>query len=454
MNVTKENLTDLMAVIKIELVKDDYEPQVNKILKDYQKQADMPGFRPGKVPFSLIVKKYRTAVLVDEINKIISNELFKYIEDNDLKVLGSPLSDEERQKEIDFDEGENFEFYFDVALAPEIDVVLDNTIAVPKYDIEISDEMIKNYITETQSRLGTVIEPETSEINDYLYGSFVQLDEEGNVLEKGITKSCTIAIDTVAGKTIQKKLIGVKVGDVISFNPMKAMKNETEVATMLGITKEIAKDLKSEFNYTLEKITRHVPAELNEELFAKVFPQDSIHSVAEFEDRIKQDAKISFSADTDRIFSRDVMEALIKKYEFPMADEFLKRWIVATADQQKPITAEQVEKDYDQYAKGMRWQILEALIEKKYEVKITKEDVRAHLMELFLGKAAGNKEVEDRASEFVDKFMANEDNKQQVKSVYDHLIEKALQKVYEDNLLVDVKPITYEDFVKIAYGQN
>lgn len=137
-----------------------------------------------------------------------------------------------------------------------------------------------------------------------------------------------------------------------------------------------------------------------------------------------------------------------------MADEFLKRWIVATADQQKPITAEQVEKDYDQYAKGMRWQILEALIEKKYEVKITKEDVRAHLMELFLGKAAGNKEVEDRASEFVDKFMANEDNKQQVKSVYDHLIEKALQKVYEDNLLVDVKPITYEDFVKIAYGQN
>ncbi|MDR2083468.1 MAG: trigger factor [Bacteroidales bacterium] len=454
MNISREKTNDLTEIIKIEIEKADYEKAVEHKLKDYQKNYNHPGFRPGKVPMSLVKKMVGGRIIADEVDKLVSESLYNYIEEPKIKILGSPLPDMTRQKEIDLDSEEHFEFYFEIALAPEIDVELDKSIVIPEYDIEIEEEVVQKYITDTQTRLGKTIEPEKSELNDYLYGTFVQLSQDGNILENGITHSATVAIDMVTGKTIQKKLIGAKVGDVIVFNPMKAYKNETEVAAMLNIDKEIAKDLKSEFNYTVEKITRREPAELNEELFKQVFPQDDIHSVAEFEDRIRTDAKISLSSETQRKFMQDAIDVIVEKFKFSLNDDFMKRWILATnTSSENKVSPEELEIQYPKYEKGLRWQVIEALLEKKYELKVTREDVRNHLMELFMGKAAGLPEVEERANEFVDKFMSNNENAEQIRSIYDHLMEQNIVRLLKEKVTVEVKNILYKDFIELMYGK-
>ncbi|MDL2239852.1 hypothetical protein LJC73_06600, partial [Bacteroidales bacterium OttesenSCG-928-L14] len=411
--------------------------------------------RPGKVPMSLVKKMVGGPVTAEEIDKLVSESLYNYIEENDIKILGSPLPDSTRQKEVDLENDEKFEFYFEIALAPELDITLDKSITIPEYDIEIEDEVVDKYIKDTQIRLGETIEPEKSEITDYLYGTFVQLDENKEVLENGITASATVAIDMVVGKTIQKKLIGVKVGDVVVFNPMKALKNETEVAAMLNIDKDIAKDMKSEFNYTVEKITRRTPAELNEEFFKKVFPQATIDSRAELEDMIKKDTKISLNAETQRKFMQDAIDILIEKFDFQLNDEFMKRWILATnSSSENKVTPEELDEQYPKYVKGLKWQVIEALIEKKYELKVTKDDIRNHLMELFLGQTAGMPEMEERANEFVDKFMSNRENTEQIRSIFDHLMEQQIVSLLKEKVNVDVKNILYKDFIELMYGKQ
>ena len=458
MNISREKTEDLLEIIKIEIEKNDFQPAVDKRIKEYQKTYTQPGFRPGKVPLPLVKKMVGGHFTADEVDKLVSKLLYDYIEDNEIKILGSPLSDPTRQKEIDLDnieDGVHYEFYFEITLAPEIDVELDKSVTVTDYDIEIEDEVVQKYIKDTQTRLGKTTEPEKSEITDYLYGTFVQLNQDGTVFENGITNSATVAIDTVAGKTIQKKLIGVKVGDVVTFNPIKALKNEIEVAAMLNIDKDIAKDLKSEFNYTIEKITRREPAELNEDLFQQVFPQDEIHNIAEFEDRIKQDAKISLSSETQKKFMQDAIEALVEKYNFPLNDSFMKRWILATnSSSENYISPEALDEEYPKYEKGLRWQVLEALIEKKYEVRITKDDVRDHLKELFLGKMNYLPEAEERANEFVDKFLSNKENSEHIRGIYDHLMEQKLTVLFKEKLKVKVKSILYKDFIELLYGKQ
>ncbi|MDL2228095.1 trigger factor [Odoribacter sp. OttesenSCG-928-L07] len=455
MNISREKTNDLTEIIKIEIERNDYEEKVNQKLKDYQKNYNHPGFRPGKVPMSLVKKMVGGPVTAEEIDKLVSESLYNYIEENDIKILGSPLPDSTRQKEVDLENDEKFEFYFEIALAPELDITLDKSITIPEYDIEIEDEVVDKYIKDTQIRLGETIEPEKSEITDYLYGTFVQLDENKEVLENGITASATVAIDMVVGKTIQKKLIGVKVGDVVVFNPMKALKNETEVAAMLNIDKDIAKDMKSEFNYTVEKITRRTPAELNEEFFKKVFPQATIDSRAELEDMIKKDTKISLNAETQRKFMQDAIDILIEKFDFQLNDEFMKRWILATnSSSENKVTPEELDEQYPKYVKGLKWQVIEALIEKKYELKVTKDDIRNHLMELFLGQTAGMPEMEERANEFVDKFMSNRENTEQIRSIFDHLMEQQIVSLLKEKVNVDVKNILYKDFIELMYGKQ
>ncbi len=448
MNITKEKASDVSCTVKIEIVKEDYEEKVQKELKKLARNAQMPGFRAGKVPMSLITKKYRSSVLVDNINKLVSENLNNYIETNKLKVLGSPVPNDDLQEQIDFDYKENFDFYFDIALFPELDFELDNKLSVPFYEIEIDDEMVNKYLEDLKVRLGETIEPETIELTDYVAGTFVQLDEDGNVLKDGITSTATLALDTIKLKTIQRKFEGKKVGDVVVFDPMRAFKNAKEVARMLTTDEDVVKDLKAEFNYTIEKITRRVPAELNEETFKKVYPQDNISSIAELEDRVKQDARVSFNSETERKYYNDSIEKLVETIKFDLAEDILKKWMIS-ANQDKENAKEEIENQFDAIIKNVRWQVIESYLIEKYNIEVTYKDVEEHLISLFMGNAKDIPEAEKRAKEFVTSFLSNPENQNQIKSVFDHLLEQRLINLFKEKTEPETKTVSYEEFIKI-----
>ena len=458
MNITRETAEDkLTATIKIEMQKADYSANVDKILKDYQKRANMPGFRPGKVPFSLISKMYRSAVTADEVNKLVSEQLSKYIADNDMHILGSPMNSIDKQEQIDFDVMENFDFYFDVALEPQFDVTFDGLKPVTRYEILIGEDMVKKYVDDTRMRMGKDIEPETVEAGDNLFGQFIQLDGDKNVLENGITHSASISVNKIEDEENRKKFIGMKQGDTIIFNPMEYFNDENAVARMLDINVNIAKNMKSEFSYTIDRITRRVPAEITEEFFDKVFPNGNIHSMAEFEDKIRNDAKVSFSSETDKKFMNDCIDVLVEKYNFPLPEEFMKRWILSRQDEndKNSITKEELDADFEEkYAKSIRWQVIENLIVKQNQLNVTKDDVRKHLISLFIGQTgmdAEDKESEQRAATFVDDFMSKEENLEQINSVYEHLMEANIIKLFGDKMQIETKETSYMDFIKILY---
>ncbi|MGI6718270.1 MAG: trigger factor [Bacteroidales bacterium] len=448
MNITKEKASDISCTIKIEIIKEDYETNVQKELKKMAKNAQMPGFRVGKVPMSLINKKFRSTVLVENINQLVSENLNNYIETNNIKVLGSPVPNDELQEQIDFDNMENFAFYFDLALFPELDFELDNKLSVPFYEIEVDDEMVNKYLEDLKVRLGETIEPETIELTDYVYGTFVELDADGNVLNDGITSKATIAMDMIKLVTIQRKFEGKKVGDVVVFDPLRAFKNEKEVAHMLGTDAEIVKNMKSEFNFTIEKITRRIPAELNEETFKKVYPQDNISSIAELEDKVRQDAKVSFNSETERKYFNDSIDKFVETIKFDLAEDILKKWMIS-ANQDKENSKEEIENQFDQIIKNVRWQVIESYLIEKYNIDITHKDIEDHLIGLFLGNAQGIPEAEERAKEFVTQFLSNPENQNQIKSVFDHILEQRLISLFKEKTEPETKEVSYKDFIKI-----
>ena len=454
MNITKESTGDLSAVIKIEVEVADYEQTVNKSLKEYQRKANIPGFRPGKVPFGMIKKMYKTAVLADEMNKLISENLSSYIEDNKIEILGNPLPNKEKQDVIDFDNNEEFEFFFDIGLKPEIDVELSDKMKMTLYKIKADDTVVDKYIEDILKRNATSIEAEISEENDIVYGDIVELNENGELKEDGINRNSPISLEFVKDEKIQKSFIGKKLNDKIVFNPIKAFDNETETSSLLGIEKDKLIDIKTDFSFTITEIKRMKDAELNDELFNKVFPGQEIKSEEELREKIKQEAESTFEMEGEKMFFMDVVKKLIKDANISLPDDFMKRWILeSNQDNEKKITKEQLDVQYDSYADSLKWQLIESKILKDNDVKISEDDVKQHIRKLF-GIYVGITEG-DRQNEYIDQIVDNYmNNKEEVEKIYDKLYEERLTKIFKSSVKIKEKSISYEDFLKLATENN
>lgn len=445
MHITKESTGALTATLKIEIIEADYSEKVEKQLQDYRKKANIPGFRAGKVPMGIIKKLYEKAVISDEINKLLSEKIADYLTEEKLEVIGNPLPNLEKTGTIDLDQMKDFTYYFDLGIQPEINITLDNSIAVTYPSIKVEEEKIDEYIHNLQKRNGTVTAGNEAEEGDLLKCDFAQLDEEGNILENGIQNSASLPLDSIQLKTIKKKFIGKKVGEVVIFDPMNAIKNATDVAAMLNIDKEKASSLKSEFAASINEITRNKEAELNEELFKKVYPQDQIMTEKELRDRVKKDVAVSYSAESDRHFVNTCIDALIEKAGIDLPEDFLKRWIMETNEEK--ITAEQLEEQFDSFLKSMRWNLIEKSLNNNHpELNITSDAIRNHIRALFLNGQEETGEMKEQTKMIIDSLMQN---KEQVKSIYDHLYEKALLHVFKTNLNVIEKELSYDEFVAL-----
>mgnify|MGYP005630302789 FL=1 len=447
MKITQNNINDLQSELKVVITPEDYQEKVDKELKNYRKNAEIPGFRKGKVPMSVINKKYRIPVLVDQVNKLLQEDLYKYISSEKVKVLGSPMPKDSQQ--VDWENTSTFTFEFEIGLSPDLDVKITKKDKVKYYQIQADNKLVDNYANDIAKRYGAMSKPEISEEGDLVFCEIVQIDVDGNVMENGVRNEATVSMDFISDKKIKKQFIGVKEGDSFTVNVMKAFSNHTDLSSMLNITHDQLHDLSSEdFQFTVKNVSRIKPSEMNLELFEKVYGKDSVKTEKEFKERIKDEAERSFVPESDRMLKNDVVTYLIDKIKFDMPDEFLKRWLVHTSE--KKVTLEQIESEYDMYSKSLRWQLIENNILENYNVKVSTEEVENHtksLITMQMQQYGQPVPQEDKMNEIVASILKKEDER---KKIYDQLYDVKSLEVYKENFKLTEKAISYDDFVKLA----
>lgn len=449
MQITQEKVDNLNSVVRIKLVPADYEERVDKVLRDYKKKVKLPGFREGHVPMSMVKKMVGKNALLEELNKVLSENLYKYISDNKLDVLGNPLPKTEDEEKIDWDKDTDFEFRYDLGLAPNFSIDVLSKLKMERYTIKVDDKLITKSITDVAKRYGKMSNPETTAEGDLIFGLFEELSN-GAPKEEGITNSATLAIDNIEDKKLKKQLIGIKVGNSVEFKPSKVFKSTTNIAALLAITPEQADKLKSEFKFTVNRINRMEPTEVNQELFDKIYGSGKVKGEAEFKNKVKEELQKSFEIEADRKFKLDTVETIIKKLKLSLPDEFLKRWLVTTGSEDRPMTKEDVEKNYDNYAKGIRWQLIENKIVIENGIKVNQDEMIDFTKKILKQQLAmyGQDLADDtQLTETAARVLGNRDEAQRI---YAQIIDGKLLDLFKSLIKVKEKEVTYDDFVKLA----
>lgn len=446
MNITQESIDDLNALLKVQINQDDYQEKVNAVIQNYRKTASIPGFRKGKVPVGQIKKMHGKAILIEEVNKLIQEGIYNYITENKVEVLGNPLP---LTKDVDWDHATNFDFEFEMGLSPQFEVKMTKKSKFDYLKIEADKKMLDHYTTDTAKRYGSMTHPEKSEKTDLMMGEFTQLDAEGNVLEGGIKHSASVALDVVTDKKAQKALTGLVQDDEVVIKITN--KFSADLSHMLNISKEQAQELNSDFRFTVKSISRMTPAEMNQELFDKVFGKDAVKNEKEFKAKMKEEIEKSFVSESDNKLKNDVILHLIEKTKIELPDTFLKKWLVQTNE--KGLTTEQVEEEYDQYSKSLKWQLIENKIIKDNELEVKNEDVIAHTKEMIIQNFAqyGQPAPDDKKlDEIAAQVLTNEEER---KKVYNQLYDVKTLTLYKEKFMLKDKTVTYDEFVKLASQQ-
>jgi trigger factor len=440
MNITKNNIDALNAVVTIEVAKEDYASKVEKVLNDYRKNASIPGFRKGAVPMSLIKKQYGKAVVLDEVNKLIQESLNQYLVDEKIEILGNPVPKE--SKDFDFD-AEAFTFEFELGLTPEFSVDL-AAANVTRYNITVGEEMLEEQVERIQKQFGALVTKEKVEEGDDLKGTF--LNEEA-----GINHSTSIIVDTFKRKTDIKKFIGKKVGDVITVNTKGLFDDEHKLMEYLGLDHEAVHGLDVEVQFTIEGITTNTKAELNQELFDKLFGEGNVTSVEELKDKIKEDAVKQFEQQADQKFLNDVTEALLENTKFELPATFLKKWIQTVGE--NPLTAEQAEEEYAKSEKGLRYQLIEGKVITENNLQLTFEEVKAYAATIIKQQMAqfGQTDPSDAdVDNIVNRVLANQD---EAKRLSEQMMSEKMVNLFKEKVKATTKDITFDEFVKVMYGE-
>lgn len=453
MNITQEDKGNLTKLLKVEINPDDYKSAVDKQLKDYQKKAQEPGFRVGKVPFGIINKKYGKAVRLDEVNKILSEKISDYIQEKELPILGQPLANEENMPKGDFAKDDTFEFFFDVGLAPELDFNLEDK-TYDFYRIKVDDKQLDEYITNIVNQHGEQksVDGEVKE-KDVVKGTITELDENGEAKTEGIlNENATLSLEYIQDEAVKNKFLGASKGDAINFDPAKAAgDNKTELASMLGVEQEDTEGISDNFSFEISDITRLHPAELNEELFKKVYPEEEITTEEAFRNKVKEDAEKAYERESERLLMAMASDDLVENVELELPHEFLKRWLVQNDES---LTPEKLEADYDKYAKTMKWQLIENKIIKENDIEVKDEEVKDQIRKYFMQQMGGgeiSEEMQKQLEPIVDSMMQN---KEQTKQIYDQLFDEKLAKAIKEKANLNEKEISYDEFIKIAQSQQ
>lgn len=440
MNITRKDIDALNAVVTVNIEKDDYSAKVEKILSDYRKTANIPGFRKGHIPMGMIKKQYGKAVLIDEVNKLLQEALSKYINDEKLDVLGNPLP--KPQDDLNWD-ADNFVFEFELGMAPQFDVKLKGRKAITKYNIIANDKMINNQVDNIRKQYGKLVSKDVVEAGYEITGTFINEEEE-------INANSTFSLDVIKGKANEKKFLGAKTGDTFTLKTKSLFKESNDLMSYLKVSKEKAEGLEVEVSFTISEINKRELADLDQELFDKLFGEGKIASVIDLKERIKTDSEKQFLQQADQKLLNDVTEYLVETTKFDLPSEFLQKWMQTSGETE--ITLEQAKEEYEKSEKSIRYQLIEGKLIQENDLQIQFDDLKAFANDMIKAQMAqfgqlnpSEKELDDIAARILS-------NKDEVKRLSDQLMSQKLLELFKTEANLKDKEISYDDFVKEVYG--
>ena len=440
MNITRENIDALNAVVKVDIAKEDYSDKVEKILSDYRKSANIPGFRKGHVPMTMVKKQYGKAVLVDEVNKLLQDALTKYLTEEKLDVLGSPLP--KSQDDLDWD-ADSFSFEFELGLAPEFEVDLKGESPITQYTIVADDKMIDDQVEHIRKQYGKLISQDTIANDSEVTGVFVNE-------EKNINNKATFTLDKIKSDSAKNALVGAKVGDVVTLQTKGLFNDDHDLMTFLKVGHDDAHGLDIEVAFTVEEVNTRELADLDQELFDKLFGKDVVTSVTELKSKIKEDSEKQFSQQGDQKFLNDVTEYLVDNTKFDLPSSFLQKWMQTAGEDE--LDADQAKEEYDRSEKSMRYQLIEGKLIEKFDLQVTFDDLKAFAKDMIKVQMAQFGQMDPQEKELDDIAARILSNKEEVKRLSEQLMSKKLLELYKKEANVNTKEITYDDFVKEFYS--
>ena len=449
MKISFENPAKVTGVLTLAIEEADYKENVEKTLKDYRKKANVPGFRPGQVPMGMIKRQFGTSIKVDEINKLLGEKLYGYIKENNIQMLGEPLPNTEKQGQVDFEKENNFEFVFDIAVAPEFKAELTAKDTVDYYNINIDDDLINRQIDMFASRAGHYDKVDEYKDNDMLKGELHELDEKGNTKEGGITVEGAVLMPNYIKVDDQKKLFdGAKNNDVVVFNPKKAYpESDVEISSLLKISKEEAATITADFSYQITEISRFAPAEVNQELFDQVYGKGAVKDEKDFRAKIAEGLKAQLTTDSDFKFIQDVRAYLEKKVgKLTYPDALLKKIML---NNNKDKGEDFVEKNYDNSIKELTWHLIKEQLVKANDIKIAEADIKDAAKEAARAQFAqyGMTNIPD---EYLENYASEMLKKQEtVEGLADRSVERKLTDALKKVVKLKEKAVSLDDFNKM-----
>ena len=439
MDITRENTDALNAVVKVDIIADDYQPKVDKILVDYRKKADIPGFRKGHVPMGMIKKQYEKSVMIDEVNKLLQDSLNKYLTEEKIEILGNPIP---RSQENFTWDAKNFTFEFELGLVPQFEVNLTSKKKITQYVINADDSLIDKEVENLQSRYGKMSAVDIINENTNITGTFVNEEKE-------IENKSTINLSDIKGKTNLKKFIGSKVGDVIELKTKSLFSDNSKLMGALGLSNEAIEGLNIKVLFTIEETTEIELADLDQELFDKLFTDGSVKSVTELRNKINEDAEKQFLQQADQQLLNSVTEFLIDNTSFDLPSEFLQKWLATAGEKQ--LTPEEAAEEYNKSEKGLRYQLIQEKILKENDIKLDYEELKEYAKGFIRTQMAqfGNMNPEDtELDDIANRILGNQE---EAKKLQDQLMSQKLMTFYKEKMTFKTKKVTYEGFIKEVY---
>ena len=449
LEITLDKKTNTEGLIKIKLSEGDYQPNVEEKVKDYARKANIKGFRQGKVPTGVIKKMFGKSILVDEINHLLSHKITDYIKDNNLRILGEPLPNHDKTKEIDWDAQKDFEFEYEIGLIEDFTYDLSSKTKVKAYKIEVGDKTINETISELKKRFGKVTYPEVSELQDTLLGDLRAKDEDGEGGESFKKEHASLPIEKVE-KTEQKMFSGLKKDDEVAFGIDKIFKDEPLLTQLLGISPDEAKAAKGTYILKINTISRTEPAELTPELFDRVFGKDVAKNEAEFIDKVKETIGESYKHETDHLLDHNIEDYFLENTKINLPDSFLKTWLKSTSQGQ--VTDSVLDTEFDYYIRGIKWDLIKNKIADDNQIKVEADEVRNKAKDMFrtqFGGQAFADQLKDKLDGIADNYLSNE-NGQNFTRLYTQLRNEKIMRHIKENITIQEKNVSIEEFKKIV----
>lgn len=445
MNVVEEKIDDLNAVLRISVAPEDYQDKVDGLIKKYRKDANIPGFRPGKTPLSLIQKKYGRSILADELNKIVNESLNNFIQSNNLEILGNPLPKADEELKGDFNNPSEFVFAYEIGLAPSFELEINKKQKFDYLMVDIDKTMLDKEVDNLARRYGKLVEAEKVSDRDMVIGTFTSKDGT-------ISNSSTISMEFIEDKKVVKAITGSKVGDNLTLDPAAVSKDDKDLAAMLGIEESEIVNVPKDLNFKITEIKTMIPAAIDQELFDKLFGADTIKSEAELREKIKGDLTNMFQNDSDKLFSQKVTDTVIEKTKFDLPEKFLKRWIQESSKDE--ISLDEIDADFDNYKKSLKWQLIQNKIIKDNNMQVQAPEVMDYTKGLLVNQyaqygmpAPADEELETQAKNVLS-------NQEEANKIYENIYGFKIMTFFKENVKLNEKALPYDKFIEVAYAQK